>query len=153
VSTGKTTTTGFAVTNAGPETTNPHDPNRAPGGSSTGSAVAIADVHIPLSLGVQSGGSVIHPASYTGIYAMKLSYNAIPPAGQSIFFATYDTNGIFARSLDDLQMIADLFAIKDGELPRDILLKDILVAIVETPMCSRAGPSTVAAMEKTALYF
>lgn len=68
---GKTTTTEFTVTDSGPNATNPHNPNRTPSGSSCGSAAAVADFQVTLSLGAQTGGSVIRPASYTGVFAIK----------------------------------------------------------------------------------
>ena len=99
---GKTTTTEFTVTNSGPETTNPRDPNRTPGGSSCGSAAAVADFQVPISLGSQTGGSVIRPASYTGIFAMKPTHNGISLEGQKAFAPTFDTFGFFTRSAEDL---------------------------------------------------
>ncbi|KAJ5627579.1 hypothetical protein N7528_005006 [Penicillium herquei] len=136
---GKTTTTEFTVTNSGPETTNPHDPNRTPGGSSCGSAAAVADFQVPLSLGAQTGGSVIRPASYTGVFAMKPTYNAISLEGQK-------------SSAEDLQLLANVFALKDDELPpqEDIHIDQVSVAWIKTPMWSQAGPSTVAALEQAA---
>ena len=103
---GKTTTTEFCVTNSGPNTTNPHDANRTPGGSSCGSAAAVADLQIPLALGAQTGGSLIRPASYTGVFALKPTYNAISPEGTKTFSFTFDTFGFMARSVDDLQLLA-----------------------------------------------
>ncbi|KAF2115158.1 amidase signature domain-containing protein [Lophiotrema nucula] len=147
---GKTTTTEFTVANSGPETTNPHDPNRTPGGSSCGSAAAVADLQIPLSLGVQTGGSVIRPASYTGLFAMKPTYSAVSNEGQKSFSITFDTIGFFARSIEDLQLIANVFSIKDDEPVKDTLLTDTSVALVKTPMWSQAGPGTVAALNKAA---
>jgi len=81
---------------------------------------------------------------------MKPSYNAISTAGQSTFSVTYDTTGFFARSLDDLQLVADVFAIKDDEPTEDVALKDMKVAMIKTPMWSQAGPGTVSAFEKAA---
>ncbi|KGO68016.1 Amidase [Penicillium italicum] len=148
---GKTTTTEFTVTNSGPETTNPRDPNRTPGGSSCGSAAAVADFQVPISLGAQTGGSVIRPASYTGVFAIKPTYNAISLEGQKAFAPTFDTFGFFARSTEDLQLLADVFALKDDELPQeDIQIDQVSVAWIKTPMWSQAGPSTVAAMEQAA---
>ncbi|KAF2813644.1 amidase signature enzyme [Mytilinidion resinicola] len=144
---GKTTTTEFTVANSGPNTTNPHDPNRTPGGSSCGSAAAVADLQVPLSLGVQTGGSVIRPASYTGIFALKPTYNAVSTEGTKTFSATFDTIGFFARSIEDLQLVADVFAINDDEPPRDVMLKDASVALIKTPMWQQAGPGTVAALK------
>ncbi|KAI9376740.1 amidase signature domain-containing protein [Aspergillus egyptiacus] len=148
---GKTTTTEFTVANSGPNTTNPHDPNRTPGGSSCGSAAAVADFQVTISLGAQTGGSVIRPASYTGVFTMKPTYNAISLEGQKAFAPTFDTIGFFARNIDDLQLLADMFAIKDDdESPKDIPPQSISVALIKTPMWTQAGPSTVAAIGKAA---
>ncbi|KAJ4215436.1 hypothetical protein NW759_009853 [Fusarium solani] len=146
----KTTTTEFAVTNSGPETTNPHDPSRTPGGSSCGSAAAVADLQVTLSLGAQSGGSLIRPASYTGVFAMKPTFNTISTAGSKPIAPTFDTLGFFARSVEDLQLLADAFALQDDEPPRDIPLDETSVALIETPMWSSAGPGTVSAMKQVA---
>ncbi|EEU42436.1 uncharacterized protein NECHADRAFT_40299 [Fusarium vanettenii 77-13-4] len=147
---GKTTTTEFAVINSGPETTNPHDPSRTPGGSSCGSAAAVADFQVTLSLGAQTGGSLIRPASYTGVFAMKPTFNAISTAGSKPISPTFDTLGFFARSIEDLQLLADVFALHDDEPPRDIPLDEISVALIKTPMWSSAGPGTVSAMKQAA---
>ncbi|QPC71961.1 hypothetical protein HYE68_002713 [Fusarium pseudograminearum] len=135
--------------NSGPETTNPHDPNRTPGGSSCGSAAAVADLQVPLSLGAQTGGSIIRPASFTGIFAMKPTFNAISIEGQKAFAPTFDTFGFFGRSIEDLKLLADVFSLQDDDTPRDIPLDEISVAIVKTPMWSAAGPGTVSAINKT----
>ncbi|KAI4635464.1 uncharacterized protein J4E87_000416 [Alternaria ethzedia] len=147
---GKTTTTEFTITNSGPPTTNPHDPSRTPGGSSSGSAAAVADMQIPLALGIQTGGSVIRPAAYCGTFAMKPTYNAISTLGQKIVSSTFDTIGFFARSIEDLQLLADVFSLCDDQSPGKVYLDDISVALVKTPMWSHAGPGTIHAMQKTA---
>ncbi|KAI4619010.1 hypothetical protein J4E83_005962 [Alternaria metachromatica] len=147
---GKTTTTEFSVPNSGPPTANPHDPSRTPGGSSCGSAAAVADMQIPLALGVQTGGSVIRPAAYCGIFAMKPTYNAISTSGQKTVSSTFDTIGFFARSIPDLQLLADVFSFPDDQRPGKVCLGDISVALVKTPMWSYAGPGTINAMHKTA---
>ncbi|KAI0896281.1 amidase signature enzyme [Annulohypoxylon nitens] len=153
---GKTATTEFTVTNSGggsfgPNTTNPHDPNRTPGGSSSGSAAAVADLQVTVSLGAQTGGSIIRPASFTGVYAMKPTYNAISSEGQKGYAPTFDTLGFFARSIEDLQLLAEVFGLQDDVVPRDIPLKQVSVALIETPMWSSAGPGTKAAMESAAV--
>lgn len=147
---GKTTTTEFTVTNSGPKTTNPHDPDRTPGGSSCGSAAAVADLQVPISLGSQTGGSIIRPASFTGIFAMKPTHNAISPEGQKTFSPTFDTFGFFARSMEDLQLLADVFSLQDDEPPKDVPLSEAAVALIRSPFWSRAGPGTVAAMDRAA---
>ena len=107
-------------------------------------------MQIPLALGIQTGGSVIRPAAYCGTFAMKPTYNAISTLGQKIVSSTFDTIGFFARSMADLQLLADVFALPDDEHPRKVCLDDISVALVKTPMWSYAGPGTIHAMQKTA---
>lgn len=147
---GKTTTTEFTVLNAGPNTTNPHDPDRTPGGSSAGSAAAVADFQVPLSFGTQNGGSVIRPASYTGIFAMKPTLNVISAEGVKVVSFNIDTCGFFARSIEDLQLIADVFALRKDDPLKTASLKEARVAFIKTPLWPMAGPGTMAAMEKAA---
>ncbi|KAI1358545.1 amidase signature enzyme [Xylaria arbuscula] len=147
---GKTTTTEFTVTNSGPNTTNPHDPNRTPGGSSCGSAAAVADFQVPLSLGAQIGGSIIRPASFSGVFAMKPTHNAISTEGQKTYSPTFDTFGFFARSIGDLQLLADIFALTDDEPPKEVPIEQVSVALMRTPLWSFAGPGTVTAMNEAA---
>ena len=73
---GKTATTEFAATSEGGPCANPHNLAHTPGGSSSGSAAAVADFHVPLSLGTQTGGSMIRPGSFTGTYAFKVTCNS-----------------------------------------------------------------------------
>ncbi len=93
---GKTITTEFANRQPGP-TANPHDPAFTPGGSSSGSAAAVADFMVPLAIGTQTGGSVIRPAAYCGVVGFKPSFGLFPPAGMKINTETLDTVGIMAR--------------------------------------------------------
>ncbi|KAF5614136.1 amidase [Fusarium subglutinans] len=138
----KTTTTEFAVANYGPWTANPHDPKHTPGGSSSGSAATVADFQVPLSLGSQTGGSVIRPASYTDVFALKPTFGAISTEGQKPCAPNFDTIGFFARSIDDLQLLADVFGLKDDDTPKDIPLDQISVAVIRTPFWSSGGAST-----------
>ncbi|KAI0096624.1 amidase signature enzyme [Nemania sp. FL0031] len=147
---GKTTTTEFTVTNSGPDTTNPHDPKRTPGGSSCGSAAAVADMQVPLSLGAQTGGSIIRPASFSGVFAMKPTHNAISTEGQKTFAPTFDTFGFFARSIEDLQLLADVFALKDDEPPQEVSIDQVTFALIKTPFWASAGPGTIEAIEEAA---
>ncbi|KAH6705119.1 amidase signature domain-containing protein [Leptodontidium sp. MPI-SDFR-AT-0119] len=147
---GKTTTSEFTITSFGPDTTNPHDPNRTPGGSSAGSAAAVADFQVPLSFGTQTGGSIIRPAFFTGIFAMKPTYNAISPEGQKTCTATIDSSGFFARSMEDLQLLADVFTLKDDSPLEEVPLKEARVALMKTPVWPQGGPGTIATMEKAA---
>jgi Asp-tRNA(Asn)/Glu-tRNA(Gln) amidotransferase A subunit family amidase len=100
---GKTVTTEFANRQPGP-TTNPHDPGFSPGGSSSGSAAAVADFMVPLAIGTQTGGSVIRPAAYCGVVGFKPSFGLFPPAGMRINTEALDTVGIMARSVSDIAL-------------------------------------------------
>src|SRR5437660_4646795 len=98
---GKTTTTPFAANDPTPT---PHPRNHAhtPGGSSSGSAAAVAAGMIPLSVGTQTGGSVIRPASFCGVAAIKPSFRLLPTVGVKCFSWTLDTVGLFAAGIRDL---------------------------------------------------
>jgi len=98
---GKTTTTAFAA-NDPTATLNPRNHAHTPGGSSSGSAAAVAAGMIPLALGTQTGGSVIRPASFCGVAAIKPSYRLLPTVGVKCFSWTLDTVGLFAAGVSDL---------------------------------------------------
>jgi Asp-tRNA(Asn)/Glu-tRNA(Gln) amidotransferase A subunit family amidase len=100
---GKTVSTEFANAHPGP-TTNPLDPGFTPGGSSSGSAAAVADFMVPLAIGTQTGGSVIRPAAYCGIVGFKPTFGLFPPAGMRINTEALDTVGIMARSVGDIAL-------------------------------------------------
>jgi len=100
---GKTVTTEFANRHPGP-TANPHDADFTPGGSSSGSAAAVADFMVPLAIGTQTGGSVIRPAAYCGVVGFKPSFGLFPPAGMRINTEAFDTVGIMARSVGDIAL-------------------------------------------------
>src|SRR6516162_6377321 len=100
---GKTVTTEFANRQPGP-TTNPHNPDFSPGGSSSGSAAAVADFMVPLAIGTQTGGSVIRPAAYCGVVGFKPSFGLFPPAGMRINTEALDTVGIMARLVGDIAL-------------------------------------------------
>src|SRR6202166_3521612 len=98
---GKTTTTAFAA-NDPTATLNPRNHAHTPGGSSSGSAAAVAAGMIPLALGTQTGGSVIRPASFCGVAAVKPSFHLLPKVGVKCFSWTLDTVGLFAAGIEDL---------------------------------------------------
>ena len=98
---GKTTTTAFAANDPTP-TLNPRNHDHTPGGSSSGSAAAVAAGMIPLALGTQTGGSVIRPASFCGVAAIKPSFRLLPTVGVKCFSWTLDTVGLFAAGVEDL---------------------------------------------------
>ncbi|MEA2865517.1 MAG: hypothetical protein QOE39_232 [Bradyrhizobium sp.] len=98
---GKTTTTAFASVDP-TATLNPRNPNHTPGGSSSGSAAAVAAGMSPLALGTQTGGSVIRPASFCGVAAIKPSFRLLPTVGVKCYSWTLDTVGLFAAGVEDL---------------------------------------------------
>ncbi|KAF1931161.1 glutamyl-tRNA amidotransferase subunit A [Didymella exigua CBS 183.55] len=146
---GKTTTTEFAATTVGPKTRNPHDSERTPGGSSSGSGAAVGDFQAPVGLGTQTGGSTIRPGSYNGIYAFKPTWNAITREGQKIYSLILDTLGLYARSVDDLELLADTFMVFDDvPAPKNFSVKGAKFAILKTMVWPNAGPGTSTAMDK-----
>ena len=112
---GKTITTEMATLTPN-ITRNPHNLEHTPGGSSSGSAAAVADNMVTAALGTQTGGSVIRPASFCGIYGYKPTFGMIPRPGVLNQSHTLDTIGIYGRSLEDLALIGDVLSRHD---PRD----------------------------------
>ena len=145
---GKNDTVEFAVNGRRAATTNPHDATRTPGGSSSGSAAAVADGQVPISLGTQTGGSVIRPASYCGVYAIKPTWNAVSHEGFKVCAASFDTLGWYARSAEDLALVADAFAIHDDAEPAFTSLAGMRFALARTPVWHMAEPATRDAMER-----
>ena len=99
---GKTHTTAFAYYDTGP-TRNPVAPGHTPGGSSSGSAAAVAAGMVPLAIGSQTQGSVLRPASYCGVVGFKPSFGALPLGGVMRFAPTLDHAGLFANSAADME--------------------------------------------------
>ena len=101
---GKTHTTAFAYFDAGP-TRNPHNAKHTPGGSSSGSAAAVAEGMIPFALGSQTQGSVIRPASFCGVVGLKPSFGQLPTEGVMPFAPTLDQMGLFTPTVDDMAFL------------------------------------------------
>lgn len=113
---GKTVTTEFASYSPG-KTANPRDPRRSPGGSSSGSAAAVAAGMVPLAIGSQTNGSVIRPAGYCGVVGYKPSFGSIPRTGALQLSRNLDHVGVFARNVPDAALIAEcLFGHDAGDL-------------------------------------
>jgi Asp-tRNA(Asn)/Glu-tRNA(Gln) amidotransferase A subunit family amidase len=106
---GKTVTTEFATRSPG-KTRNPHNPAHTPGGSSSGSAAAVATGMVPLALGSQTAGSTIRPAAYCGVYGLKPTHGLVSRAGMLRLSRSVDHVGLFARSLDDLALLLEQLA-------------------------------------------
>ena len=110
---GKTATSELAY--LGPsKTTNPHDHSRTPGGSSSGSAACVGSFMAPLSIGSQTGGSIIRPASYCGVVGYKPTYGLISRNGVLKTSDKLDHIGVFGRSVEDVAMLARVLIKKDN---------------------------------------
>jgi Asp-tRNA(Asn)/Glu-tRNA(Gln) amidotransferase A subunit family amidase len=116
---GKTVTTELATYAPG-KTRNPHNPAHTPGGSSSGSAAAVAAGMVPLAIGTQTNGSVIRPASFCGVYGFKPSAGLIPRTGVLTQSPPLDAVGVFGRSLDDVALLAETLA---GHDPGDAMTR------------------------------
>lgn len=149
---GKTVTTEFACFTAG-KTANPRNPAHTPGGSSSGSAAAVADGMVPLALGTQTAGSVIRPAAFCGCVGFKPSFGVIPRAGVKALCDSLDTIGTMARSIADAAFFA-------GVLGGRPALRDVAppatpphFGFYRTPMWAEAEPSTAAALDHARAAF
>ena len=103
---GKTVTTEFAFLTPG-KTRNPHNPEHTPGGSSSGSAAAVAAEMVPLALGSQTNGSTIRPAAYCGVIGFKPTHGLISRRGVLTLSRTLDHVGLFARTIEDIALLAE----------------------------------------------
>ena len=103
---GKTVTTEFAYFSPG-KTRNPHNPEHTPGGSSSGSAAAVAAGMVPLALGSQTNGSTIRPAAYCGVIGFKPTHGLISRQGILTLSRTLDHVGLFARTIEDIALLAE----------------------------------------------
>jgi Asp-tRNA(Asn)/Glu-tRNA(Gln) amidotransferase A subunit family amidase len=157
---GKTVTTEFAYFHPGP-TRNPRDLARTPGGSSSGSAAAVAAGMVPLAIGSQTNGSVIRPAAFCGVYGCKPTHGTISRHGALILSQALDHVGVFARSLADSALILEVLA---GYDPQDADTRPVAApaflervdeepplpprfAFVRTPVWDKADAETRAAIE------
>jgi Asp-tRNA(Asn)/Glu-tRNA(Gln) amidotransferase A subunit family amidase len=113
---GKTVTTEYAYYTPG-KTKNPHDPERTPGGSSSGSAAAVAAAMVPGAIGSQTNGSVIRPAAFCGVVGFKPTHGLIPRSGALLLSRVLDHVGVFARSAEDAALLAEVLVGFDAEDP------------------------------------
>jgi len=146
---GKTVTTEFATFCPG-KTRNPHDPLRTPGGSSSGSAAAVAEGMVPLAFGSQTVGSVVRPASFCGVVGFKAGFGRFDLAGVKPLAARLDSLGFFARSVRDVVLFADAVA---GTADAGMVAfpnRPPRVALVRTAQWDRAEPASQQAVEATA---
>src|ERR1700731_3812306 len=123
---GKTVSTEFAFRHPGP-TTNPWNSKHTPGGSSSGSAAAVAAGIVPLALGTQTLGSVVRPAAFNGVVGLKPSFGAIPRSGVHPLSPSLDHVGFFARRVDDVAFALSLFAASSDSDPHGRLLPNFQI--------------------------
>ena len=145
---GKTVTCEFAGMHPG-ATANPHDPARTPGGSSSGSAAAVADFHVHGALGTQTGGSVLRPASFCGIVGYKPTYNIVNRAGLMFAAENLDTIGFMGRGVDDVDVVAAAILNRAPAPPLD-KVAGLRIGLCRTQLWDTAQPETVEAIEDSA---
>jgi Asp-tRNA(Asn)/Glu-tRNA(Gln) amidotransferase A subunit family amidase len=145
---GKTVTTELAHLNPG-KTRNPHNPAHTPGGSSSGSAAAVAAGMVPIAIGTQTGGSVIRPAAFCGVAGFKPSYKLLPTAGMKCFSWHLDTVGLFAASVADVAFAAAGISGRDLRVDRGSPPAPRL-ALMRTHAWSQASPAMQSSVERAA---
>ena len=143
---GKTVTTEFAYFQPGP-TRNPHNLAHTPGGSSSGSAAAVADYMLPLALGTQTAGSVIRPAAYCGIVGYKPTMGRVSKAGVKSLSESLDTLGGFGRCVRDVSMLGAVLT-GDSRLSRLPQVDAPRIGLCRTPEWSRADPDAQRAFDQ-----
>ncbi|WP_304175821.1 amidase [Phenylobacterium aquaticum] len=143
---GKTDTVEFAATGRRALTRNPHDLSRTPGGSSSGSAAAVADFHVPMALGTQTGGSTVRPASFCGVPAIKPTFGLVSREGAKPYAPSLDTIGWFGRCVGDLGLLLDVFD-PEPATATDFQLRGARIGLCRTPIWDRADPASQAALE------
>ena len=143
---GKTDTTEFAAAGRNAATANPYAFHRTPGGSSSGSAAAVADGHVPMALATQTGGSTIRPASFCGIAALKPTWGAISREGAKMYANSLDTIGLYAKDYALLDRMAEVF----GMSPAKPVPSRLRIGLCRTPYWDQAEPETRAAMADAA---
>ena len=145
---GKAVTCEFAGMTPGP-TTNPHNTAHTPGGSSSGSGAAVADCMVPVAFGTQTGGSVLRPASYCGVFGFKPTFNAFNRRGVFPAAESLDTIGLIARSLEDIELVSAVLELRTPSAPR-ALDRPPRIGLCRTPMWNMAQAETVEAVEAAA---
>jgi Asp-tRNA(Asn)/Glu-tRNA(Gln) amidotransferase A subunit family amidase len=142
---GKTVTTEFAAFKSA-ATSNPHNPLHTPGGSSSGSAAAVADFMVPLATGSQTAGSIIRPASFCGVVGYKPSFGKISVAGVKSLSPIQDTLGCFGRSIGDVALGVAAMSGDHALAKIEDLQNKPRIAICKTPDWALAQKETAAAL-------
>jgi len=145
---GKTVTTELAHLRPG-KTRNPHNPAHTPGGSSSGSAAAVAAGMLPVAVGSQTGGSVIRPAAYCGVAGFKPSYKLLPTVGMKCFSWHLDTAGLFAAGVADVAFAASAITGRDLRVDQNTPAAPKIL-LMRTHIWDQASADMRGAVEKTA---
>jgi Asp-tRNA(Asn)/Glu-tRNA(Gln) amidotransferase A subunit family amidase len=130
-------------------TTNPHNPAHTPGGSSSGSAAAVADVMVPAALGTQTGGSVLRPSSFCGVFGYKPTYNTFNKAGLKPAAESIDTIGWIARSIEDIALLTAVLSMDEPQPLRSMSAAP-RIGLCRTELWDAAQPETKNAVENAA---
>src|SRR5437660_9547679 len=112
------------------------------------SAEGVADFQATIALGTQTAGSTIRPGSFCGIYAMKPTWGAINREGLKMLALSLDTLGLYARSAEDLDLLADVFALEDRHPVAPFTLRGARVAVCRSPAWDKVEPATRGAFER-----
>lgn len=142
---GKTVTTEFAFAQPGP-TVNPHNAGHTPGGSSSGSAAGVAARLVHVALGTQTGGSVIRPGAFCGVFALKPSFGLVPREGVKPLSESLDTIGWFGRSVGDLALLLSVFQ----RMPPAPAPKRLRIALCQQPPWQAASRPMRGAIQRAA---
>ena len=143
---GKTVTTEFAAFTPG-KTANPRNPAHTPGGSSSGSAAAVADGMAPLAFGSQTAGSIIRPAAYCGCIGYKPSFGLINRAGVKPLADSLDTIGVLAASVEDAAFFAGVLSERPALRHLAMPSQAPRFGLYRTPMWEEAEPATAVALD------
>ena len=143
---GKTVSTEFATRHPG-KTHNPRNTRHTPGGSSSGSAAAVADFMVPIALGTQTSSSIIRPAAYCGTVGYKPSFNLINRAGLKFLAESLDTLGVLARTVPDAALVAEELSGSPPARFDEVSSVRPRIGFCRTPYWNRADAATQAALE------
>lgn len=144
---GKTETHEFAAAGRRPLTRNSRSPIHSPGGSSSGSAAAVGARMAQLAFGTQTGGSLIRPAAYNGIYGFKPTHGVVSNEGAKIYAPSLDTIGWYGRSMDDLILVSKAFRLMGATV-----LPKVEVAGLRVGLCKGPGWSHITSGGEAALH-
>jgi amidase len=145
---GKTVTCEFAGMAPG-ATTNPHDPTRTPGGSSSGSGAAVADFMTPLAFGTQTGGSVLRPAAFCGVIGYKPTFGTFNRAGLKFAAESIDTIGLIARNVEDMALMSSVLTGAPFVAPA-APAQPLRIGLCRTYLWDKADASARAALQRAA---